>query len=84
MRYSQLLIPTVKETPADAVVVSHRLMMRAGMIRKLAAGVYTYLPLATRVFAKVSKRHPSPIALPRSQFRRALRRPPPSRISPFT
>jgi prolyl-tRNA synthetase len=55
MRHSQLLIPTVKETPADAVVVSHRLMMRAGMIRKLAAGVYTYLPLATRVFQKVSQ-----------------------------
>ncbi len=54
MRYSQALIPTVKETPADAVVVSHRLMLRAGMIRKLAAGIYTYLPLANRVFTKVA------------------------------
>src|SRR5439155_17004951 len=54
MRYSQMLIPTVKETPADAVVASHRLMLRAGMIRKLAAGIYTYLPIATRVFAKVA------------------------------
>ncbi len=54
MRYTQALIPTVKETPADAVVVSHRLMLRAGMIRKLAAGIYTYLPLANRVFTKVA------------------------------
>ncbi len=54
MRYSKLLIPTVKETPADAVVVSHRLMLRSGMIRKLAAGIYTYLPIANRVFTKVA------------------------------
>jgi prolyl-tRNA synthetase len=54
MRYSKLLIPTVKETPADAVVASHRLMLRSGMIRKLAAGIYTYLPLANRTFAKVA------------------------------
>ena len=54
MRYSQMLIPTVKETPADAVVVSHRLMLRSGMIRKLAAGVYVYLPIANRVFTKVA------------------------------
>jgi len=54
MRYSKLLIPTVKETPADAVVVSHRLMLRSGMIRKLAAGIYTYLPMANRTFTKVA------------------------------
>ncbi|MBM4279827.1 MAG: proline--tRNA ligase [Deltaproteobacteria bacterium] len=54
MRYTKLLIPTVKETPADAVVVSHRLMLRAGFIRKLAAGIYTYLPLAQRTFTKVA------------------------------
>jgi prolyl-tRNA synthetase len=54
MRYSKLLIPTVKETPADAVVVSHRLMLRSGMIRKLSAGIYTYLPMANRVFTKVA------------------------------
>jgi prolyl-tRNA synthetase len=54
MRYSQLLIPTVKETPADAVVISHRLMLRSGMIRKVAAGIYTYLPLGWRVFSKVA------------------------------
>ena len=45
----------MKETPADAQVASHRLMMRAGMIRKVAAGIYNYLPLGWRVFEKVSK-----------------------------
>jgi prolyl-tRNA synthetase len=54
MRYTKLLAPTVKETPADAVVVSHRLMLRAGFIRKLSAGIYTYLPLAQRSFTKVA------------------------------
>jgi len=43
-RYSQFFIPTVKEIPAEAEIVSHQLMLRAGMIRKLAAGIYTYLP----------------------------------------
>ncbi|MCP4499146.1 MAG: proline--tRNA ligase [Deltaproteobacteria bacterium] len=55
MRYSQMLLPTVKETPADAQVVSHRLMMRAGMIRKVAAGIYNYLPLGLRVMRKVER-----------------------------
>ncbi|MDP2344699.1 MAG: proline--tRNA ligase [Deltaproteobacteria bacterium] len=54
MRYTKLLAPTLKETPADAVVVSHRLMLRAGYVRKLAAGIYTYLPLAQRTFTKVA------------------------------
>jgi prolyl-tRNA synthetase len=54
-RYAQLLIPTVKETPADAQVTSHRLMMRAGVIRKVAAGIYNYLPLGVRVLNKVSR-----------------------------
>jgi len=53
MRYSQLLIPTLREAPADAEVESHKLMMRAGYIRKLAAGVYTYLPLCLRVIKKI-------------------------------
>ncbi|MDH5256905.1 MAG: proline--tRNA ligase, partial [Gammaproteobacteria bacterium] len=53
MRTSQLLIATVKETPADAEVISHKLMLRAGMIRKLAAGLYTWLPLGLRVLRKV-------------------------------
>ena len=54
MRTSQYLIPTLKETPADAVVISHQLMLRAGMIRKLASGLYTWLPLGLRVLQKVA------------------------------
>ena len=53
MRTSQYLIPTLKETPADAVVISHQLMLRAGMIRKLASGLYTWLPLGLKVLQKV-------------------------------
>ncbi len=53
MRTSQLLISTLKETPADAEVISHQLMLRAGMIRKLASGLYTWLPLGLRVLRKV-------------------------------
>ena len=53
MRTSQLLLATQKETPTDAEVVSHQLMLRAGMIRKLAAGLYTWLPLGFRVLKKV-------------------------------
>jgi len=53
MRTSQFPLQTVKETPADAEVVSHQLMLRAGMIRKLAAGLYTWLPLGLRVLRKV-------------------------------
>lgn len=55
MRVSQLLIPTLREVPADAEVISHKLMLRAGMIRKLAAGIYTWLPLGLRVLRKVEK-----------------------------
>jgi prolyl-tRNA synthetase len=55
MRASQLLIATVKETPADAEVISHKLMLRAGMIRKLAAGLYTWLPVGLRVLHKVER-----------------------------
>lgn len=53
MRYSQYFIPTVKETPSDAEVISHKLMLRAGMIRKLAAGIYNYLPFGLRSIRKV-------------------------------
>lgn len=53
MLFSKALIPTLRETPADAEVISHQLMLRAGMIRKLAAGIYSYLPLAQRVFQKL-------------------------------
>jgi prolyl-tRNA synthetase len=55
MRYSQYFIPTLKEVPADAEVISHQLMLRAGMIRKLAAGVYNYLPLGLRSIRKVEQ-----------------------------
>ena len=53
MRTSELLLATIKETPADATVISHQLMLRAGMIRKLASGLYTWLPLGLRVLRKV-------------------------------
>jgi prolyl-tRNA synthetase len=53
MRTSQFLLATLKETPADAEVISHQLMLRAGMIRKLAAGLYTWLPMGLRVLRKV-------------------------------
>ena len=55
MRYSQMLIPTLREDPSEAEVLSHRLMLRAGMIRKLAAGIYSYLPLAQRVLRKTEQ-----------------------------
>ncbi len=55
MRASQYLLPTLKETPADASVVSHQLMLRAGMIRRLASGLYTWLPLGLRVLRKVER-----------------------------
>ncbi len=53
MRYSRILIPTVKEVPADAEIPSHKLMLRAGLMRKLASGTYTYLPLGWRCLLKV-------------------------------
>lgn len=53
MRASNYLVATLKENPSDAVVVSHQLMLRAGMIRKLAAGLYTWLPMGLRVLRKV-------------------------------
>ncbi len=53
MKWSQTFIPTLKETPSDAEVESHKLMIRSGMIRKLSAGVYSYLPLGTKILNKV-------------------------------
>ena len=53
MRQSALLLPTLKEDPSDADVISHRLMLRAGMIRQLASGLYTWLPLGLRVVRKI-------------------------------
>ena len=53
MRVSQFSLFTLKESPADAEVISHKLMLRAGMIRRLAAGLYTWLPLGLRTLRKV-------------------------------
>jgi prolyl-tRNA synthetase len=53
MRYSRTFIPTVKEIPADAEVASHKLMIRAGLVRKVASGTYTYLPLGWRSLLKI-------------------------------
>jgi len=53
MRLSQSFIPTMRQDPAEAEVISHRLMLRAGMIRKVAAGIYSYLPLGLRVIRKI-------------------------------
>ena len=55
MRASQFLIATVKETPSDAVVISHQLMLRAGMIRRLSSGLYTWLPMGLRVLRNVER-----------------------------
>ena len=64
MRYSQTFIPTVKEVPSDAECVSHRLMIRAGLIRKVASGTYCYLPLGWRSLLKI-------IAIVREEMNRA-------------
>ena len=55
IRYSRYLMPTTKETPSDAEVVSHRLMLRAGLLRKVASGIYNYLPAGLRVLRKVER-----------------------------
>ena len=54
MKWTQTLIPTLREAPADAEIVSHKLLLRAGLIRQLAAGLYSYLPLAQRSVIKIS------------------------------
>ena len=53
MRLSQYPINTIKETPAEAEVMSHQLMLRAGLIRRLAAGLYSWLPMGLRTLRKV-------------------------------
>src|SRR5712691_3331858 len=53
MRWSQYFVPTLREDPADAEVVSHRLLLRAGVVRQLSAGIYSYLPLGQRIALKV-------------------------------
>ncbi len=64
MRYSQMFLPTVKEVPSDAETVSHKLMIRAGLMRKVASGTYTYLPLGWRSLLKI-------IAIVREEMNRA-------------
>ena len=53
MKASQFLVSTLKEAPADAEVVSHQLMIRAGMIKRLGSGIYNYMPMGLRVIRKV-------------------------------
>jgi len=55
MRFSQFFLPTIKETPAEAQIVSHRLMLRAGMIRQSSAGIYSWLPLGYQVLKKIEQ-----------------------------
>lgn len=55
MRYSQLLIPTLREAPSDAEAISHKLLLRAGYVRQLAAGLYIYLPLGWKVLNKINQ-----------------------------
>ena len=55
MKWSQTLIPTLREAPADAEILSHKLLLRAGLVRKLAGGVYTFLPLGLRALRKVEQ-----------------------------
>ena len=53
MRYGNLFVPTLKDVPAEAEVISHQYMLRAGMIRKLASGIYSFLPVGLRALRKV-------------------------------
>ena len=55
MRLSRYFLPVIKETPADAQIVSHRLMLRAGLVRQTAAGIYAWLPLGYRVLKKIEQ-----------------------------
>ena len=55
MKWSQTLIPTLREAPSDAEILSHKLLLRAGLIRKLAGGVYTFMPLGLRALRKVEQ-----------------------------
>src|SRR6185369_4375297 len=55
MRWTQTFIPTLKETPADAEIASHKLLLRAGLVRKLTGGLYAFLPLGLRAVRKVER-----------------------------
>ena len=64
MRMSRLLIRTLREPPADAEAASHQLLVRAGYIRRLASGVYTFLPLGVRVIHKLERIIPMTVRAP--------------------
>ncbi len=55
MRWTQTLIPTLKETPAEAEITSHKLLLRAGLVRKLTGGLYTFMPPGLRALRKVEQ-----------------------------
>src|SRR5207249_10903530 len=55
MRWTRTFIPTLKETPADAEITSHKLLLRAGLVRKLTGGLYTFLPLGLRALRKIEQ-----------------------------
>ena len=55
MRWTQTFIPTLKETPSDAEITSHQLLLRAGLVRKLTGGLYTFLPMGLRVLKKIEQ-----------------------------
>src|ERR1700722_7659670 len=55
MKWTKTLIPTLREAPSDAEILSHKLLLRAGLIRKLAGGVYTFLPLGLRALRKIEQ-----------------------------
>ena len=55
MRWSQAFLPVLKESPSDAQIVSHKLMLRAGLVRQTAAGIYAWLPLGLRVLQKIEQ-----------------------------
>ena len=55
MRMSQYFLPTMKETPSEAQIVSHRLMLRAGLVRQTSAGIYAWLPLGHRVLKRIEQ-----------------------------
>ena len=69
MRLSRGFIPTLKETPAEAQIASHRLMLRAGLVRQTSAGIYAWLPLGLRVLRVL---FPLLVALSHSSFQRFL------------
>jgi hypothetical protein len=70
MRASQFFIATLKEAPSDAEIISHQLMLRAGLIRRLAGGIYTWMPMGLRVFAQ-GREHRAPGNGPRRGHRTA-------------